>query len=122
MEESKLDVEIRHINATLQSLSVSMTKLSDFMVEQSAQSRANEEKLIRIHQRIDNNEHRVNHIEQSLITLTTEVIPQIEQDAAIKGEYWKIVAAIALPLAAGLWGLWVALSEAVDKIVTAIGG
>ena len=95
---AELKAEQRHINSTMKDIADNVKRLTDFMVEQSAQARANEERFLRIHQRIDDAEKRQGEQEHSVTVLTTEVIPSIERDAAVKGAFWKMVGAVSIPM------------------------
>jgi len=95
---TELKAEQRRMNLTMADIASNVKKLTDFMVEQSAQSRANEEKFLRIHHRIDEADKRQHEQERSMIALTTEVIPSIERDAAVRGAFWKMVGAVSIPV------------------------
>lgn len=133
---AELKAEQRHMNSTMADIADNVKKLTDFMVEQSAQARANEEKFLRIHQRIDDAEKRQREQEHSLLTLTTEVIPSIERDAAVKGAFWKMVGAVSIPVGTAIGSIvWATtkfngdsakelslLKEAVQALVKLNGG
>jgi len=96
---SRLEADVRVMNGSLTEMAKNMKELTAFMVEQASQAKANEEKFLRIHERIDANERESRDLEGSLLELTTRVIPAIQTEAAVKGSYWKIAAAISLPVA-----------------------
>ncbi len=94
------------IQKTLDRLANSMDKMADFMVETKASERANEQKFIRVHERIDDHDHRINAQNQGLMAVTTKVIPQIEQEVAKNtlsaGVFWKFIFMLVVPLCSGL--------------------
>lgn len=128
-----LKADMRHMNATMINIAENVKKLTDFMVEQSAQTRANEEKFLRIHQRVDDLQHRQDEHDRSMIVLTTDVIPSIERDAAVKGAFWKMVGAVSIPVGTAIGSIvWATskvntdelklLREAIDALVKMNGG
>lgn len=133
---AELKAEQRHMNTTMMDIADNVKKLTDFMVEQSAQARANEEKFLRIHQRIDDGEKCQREQEHSLTVLTTEVIPSIERDAAVKGALWKMVGAVSIPVGTAIGSIvWAVtrfnndsakelslLKEAIQALIKTNGG
>lgn len=98
--------EQAHIVKTLDRLAVSMEAMAGFMVEAKASERANEQKFIRVHERIDDHDKRVNDQNSAIIKLSTEVIPQIEQEVAKNtlsaNVFWRFIFMIVVPLCSGL--------------------
>ena len=91
---------------TLNNLATSMEKLADHMIESKAIERSNEQKFIRVHERIDDNTHRMNEQTHSLVTLTTDVIPQLEREVTkntlSSGVFWRFIFILATPLCGGI--------------------
>lgn len=95
-----------HIEKTLDRVADSMEKMSDFMIDAEANNRANDQKFIRVHERIEGHEHRINDVNQSILTITTDVIPGIEQEVAkntlSSGVFWKFIFMLVVPLCSGV--------------------
>jgi len=128
---AELKVEQRHMTVAMSEIAESVKKLTQFMMEQHAVSRANEEKFTRLHARIDANQDRICEQERSMNTMTTEIIPSIERDAAVKGAFWKMVGAVSIPIATAIGTIvWAtsrfndqsALTEAVQTLIKIQGG
>lgn len=98
--------EQAHIEKTLDRMADSMEKMADFMVETKASERANEQKFIRIHERIDDNDHRTNEHGEAIITITTEQIPHLSQEVAKNtlstSVFWRFFFMLIVPLCSGL--------------------
>lgn len=98
--------EQAHIEKNLDRIAASIEKMADFMIETKANERANDQKFIRIHERIDNHDYRINEQNQGLITITTEVIPHIEQEVArntlSSGVFWKFIFMLVVPMCSGI--------------------
>ncbi len=98
--------EQAHIEKNLDRIAASIEKMADFMIETKANERANDQKFIRIHERIDNHDYRISEQNQGLITITTEVIPQIEQEVArntlSSGVFWKFIFMLVVPMCSGI--------------------
>jgi hypothetical protein len=111
---AEMKADVRHTNKTMERVAKNVEKLTEFMVESSAQARATDEKFLRLHEQIDNVGHRTDENTHSINTMMTEIIPDLERDAAVKGQNWKIAGAVAVPICTvvgtGLW--WVAKLQA----------
>lgn len=98
--------EQAHIEKNLDRIADSMEKMADFMIETKANESANDQKFIRIHERIDNHDYRINEQNQGLITIATEVIPHIEQEVArntlSSGVFWKFIFMLVVPMCSGI--------------------
>ena len=112
---SDLKADMSRMSATIESIADNVKKLTEFMVEHSAQSRANEEKFSRTHHRINDLEERVRDLEHSLMTLSTDVIPSIKSDAAVKGAFWRMVGAVSIPVMGCLWSVIWAMNKFADN-------
>lgn len=129
--------EQAHIEKTLDQIAVSIEKMADFMAKSKAEEKANEQKFIRVHERIDGHDHRINEQSQSLITITAELLPSLEQEVAKNtlstGVFWKFLLMAVTPLVSGLGAvLWIfqkaqqtqneAISRAISELAKALAG
>jgi len=129
--------EQAHIEKTLDNIAGSIEKMADFMAKTKAEEKANEQKFIRVHERIDGHDHRINEQSQSLITITAELLPSLEQEVAKNtlstGVFWKFLLMAVTPLVSGLGAvLWIfqkaqqtqneAISRAISELAKALAG
>ena len=79
-----------HIEKSLEKIAASMEKMADFMIETKSIESANREKFVRLHERIDNNESRINEQSQSFINLSHDVTKNTS--------FWKFAFMIIVPV------------------------
>ena len=98
--------EQEHMEKSLDRMAVSIEKMADFMIETKASERANEQKIIRIHERIDCNDTRLNQQSRTLMAVTTEVIPHLEKEVVkntlSSGVFWKFIFMLVAPMCTGI--------------------
>lgn len=116
--------EQAHMEKTLDRVADSIEKLAEFMVESKANEKATEQKFIRVHERIEGNEHRINEQGQSLLTLTTHEIPAIQQEVAKNtlsaSVFWRFFFMLIMPLCSGLGGIFYIFNRSQEAQMQAI--
>lgn len=103
--------EQKHLEKSLDRMAISVEKMADFMLQTKISEKENEQRLIRIHERFENDECRINELNRSLLTITTDVIPELEKEVAKNsmstGIFWKLVLLITVPFCLSFGGtLW----------------
>ena len=104
-----VQAENKHIEKSLSRLADSVEKMVTAVNELAIQSKVTEEKFTRVHERIDEAQTAANQANQSIMTMTTQVLPDLEANVAVNSfssqKMWKIAFAITLPLILGAWGV-----------------
>jgi hypothetical protein len=121
--------EQEHMEKSLDRMAVSIEKMADFMIESKASERANEQKIIRIHERIDSNDSRLNEMNRAMIAVTTEVIPHLEQEVAknslSSSVFWKFIFMLVVPMCSGIGTVLYLFQESqraqLNAIIQALG-
>jgi len=95
-----------HIEKSLSRVADSLDEMGRVMIEIMSSSRENDQKIIRIHERLDVSDQRINEQMQSLLTLSTDVIPGIEQEVAknslSSAVFWKFMLGVIIPISTSL--------------------
>jgi len=101
--------ENHRLEKTMSRLADSVEKMVAAVNELAIQSHVTEEKFTRVHERIDEIQNSVSLVSKGLMTVTTEVLPELEATVAVTSfssqKMWKIAFAITLPLIVGAWGV-----------------
>ncbi len=99
--------ENKYIEKTMTRLAESVEKMVEAVNKLAIQSHVTEEKFTRVHERIDNIKDLANAANKGVMSITTEILPDIEANVAINSfsmnKMWKIALAITLPLLGGAW-------------------
>ena len=129
--------ENRHLEQAITRLTESVDRVVHTVAELAAQSKANDEKFVRVHERIDEVHHMFEDTNRAMLTITTDTLPELETSVAVNSfsaeKMWKIAFVVAVPLVSGMWAVLDSFSasqkeqtaiiaEAVRLLATAVGG
>ena len=106
---SIIQQENQIMKETMNKLAKSMDRMAESLIQLTTQSSVNEEKFVRVYQRIDDTHKLANETNKGLLAVTTEILPDLETKVALNSftlnKMWKISLIIAAPIIAGLWAL-----------------
>lgn len=107
---------LKPINSALQRMADAMADLGKSQAEMLADSRANEQKFIRVYERQDETDRAARDLDAAMLTLTTKVIPEIEQQIAKNtlstGIFWKGIFLFVGPLCSGMGAMFLLFHNA----------
>jgi len=101
--------ENERIDKSMEKLTDSMNNLVRVVSDSTTQVEVNEERFKQIYQRIDSLQSLASKANDSVISITTKILPDIETKVALNSfsgkKMWKIAFAITLPLIVSFWGM-----------------
>lgn len=108
--------ENKDLSSNMARMIDSMEKMAGAIGELTAQSKANDEKFNRVHERIDEIGTLASNSNNQVVDILSNRLPEIEATVAVNSfssdKVWRFALVVAVPLVGGMWAVFERLNSA----------